>query len=211
MLILLPPSESKMNRRRGKPADPATWSFPELGPTRGRVAHALAEVSRSPDAPALLGVSPGLLDDIARNLVLESAPATPAAEVYTGVLYDALDLASLDTAARRRANRWIVVVSALYGAVRPGDRITAYRLAMGTTLPDVGGLAPAWRPALDAGAARASSGAASSSTAGRRRMPPRGDRGRTSPAAGCRCACRVPATWPSTPEASSHDTCARRG
>ena len=149
MLILLPPSESKVNRRRGKPADPATWSFPELGPTRERVARALAEVSRSPDAPALLGVSPGLLDDIARNLVLESAPATPAAEVYTGVLYDALDLASLHTAARRRANRWIVVVSALYGAVRPGDRITAYRLAMGTTLPDVGGLAPAWRPALD--------------------------------------------------------------
>ena len=149
MLILLPPSESKTNRRRGRPADPATWSFPELGPARGRVAHALAEVSRSPDAPALLGVSPGLLDDIARNLVLESAPATPAAEVYTGVLYDALDLSSLDTAARRRANRWIVVVSALYGAVRPGDRITAYRLAMGTTLPDVGALAPAWRPELE--------------------------------------------------------------
>ena len=149
MLILLPPSESKMNRRRGKPADPATWSFPQLGPTRTRVARALAQVSASPDAPALLGVSPGLLDDIARNLVLESAPATPAAEVYTGVLYDALDLASLDTAARRRANRWIVVVSALYGAVRPGDRITAYRLAMGTTLPDIGGLAPAWRPELD--------------------------------------------------------------
>ena len=90
MLILLPPSESKANRRRGRPADPSTWSFPELGPTRARVAAALAEVSRSPDAPALLGVSPGLLDEVARNLVLDTAPATPAAEVYTGVLYDAL-------------------------------------------------------------------------------------------------------------------------
>ena len=103
----------------------------------------------SPDAPALLGVSPGLLDEVARNLVLDTAPATPAAEVYTGVLYDALGLATLDTAARRRANRWLVVVSALHGAVRPSDRITAYRLSMGATLPGLGPLAAVWRPALD--------------------------------------------------------------
>jgi len=32
VLILLPPSESKANRRRGRPADPSTWSFPELAP-----------------------------------------------------------------------------------------------------------------------------------------------------------------------------------
>ena len=149
MLILLPPSESKANRRRGRPADPTTWSFPSLTPTRARVAAALVETSRSPDAAALLGVSEGLRDEVARNLVLESAPATPAAEVYTGVLYDALDLATLDPAARRRANRWLVVVSALHGAVRPGDRITAYRLAMGATLPGLGPLAQVWRPALD--------------------------------------------------------------
>ena len=149
MLILLPPSESKANRRRGRPADAATWSFPALAPTRERVAAALVETSRSPDAAALLGVSDGLLDEVARNLVLSTAPATPAAEVYTGVLYDALDLASLDPAARRRANRWLVVVSALHGAVRPGDRITAYRLSMGATLPGLGPLAQVWRPALE--------------------------------------------------------------
>ena len=28
MLILLPPSESKANRRRGRPADPSTWTPP---------------------------------------------------------------------------------------------------------------------------------------------------------------------------------------
>ena len=108
MLILLPPSESKANRRRGRPADPSPWSFPELADPRAAWPRALAEVSRPPDAPALLGVSAGLLDEVARNLVLDSAPATPAAEVYTGVLYDALGLATLDTAARRRANRWLV-------------------------------------------------------------------------------------------------------
>ena len=149
MLILLPPSESKSNRRRGKPADPATWSFPELAPTRERVATALAATSRADDALAVLGVAEGLREEVARNLTLRSAPSTPAAEVYTGVLYDALDLASLDTAARRRANRWLVTVSALHGAVRPTDRITAYRLSMGVTLPGVGPLAGAWRPALE--------------------------------------------------------------
>ena len=159
MLILLPPSESKSGRRRGRPADPATWSFPELGPHRARVVAALAEVSRSPDAPTVLGVSPNLLDEIARNLDLENAPATPAREVYTGVLYDALDLGSLSGAAKRRANRWVVVVSALYGALRLGDAIAPYRLAMGVDLPGVGPLARSWRPRLtDALAAAAGRG-----------------------------------------------------
>jgi cytoplasmic iron level regulating protein YaaA (DUF328/UPF0246 family) len=149
VLILLPPSESKWNRRRGRPADPATWSFPELADTRERVAGALAEVSASPSATEVLGVSENLLDEVALNLSLASLPATPAAEVYTGVLYDALALGSMATAARRRADRWCVVVSALHGAVRPRDRITAYRLSMGVDLPGVGPLAAAWRPALD--------------------------------------------------------------
>ncbi|HYN28573.1 MAG TPA: peroxide stress protein YaaA [Dermatophilaceae bacterium] len=148
MLLLLPPSESKWQRPRGAPADPGSWSFPELAPARALVAAALREASASPDAPTLLGVSPGVLDDVARNLVLDTAPAAPAADVYTGVLYSALDLASLDTAARRRAYGWLVVVSALHGAVRPRDRIPAYRLAMGADLPGVGPLARFWRGPL---------------------------------------------------------------
>ncbi|KRE62601.1 peroxide stress protein YaaA [Nostocoides sp. Soil756] len=150
MLILLPPSESKWNRPRGRPADPDTWSFPTLSPTRRAVADALAAVSAGSEATTVLGVSEALRPEVERNLRLESLPATPAAQVYTGVLYDALDLASMDTAARRRANRWLVVVSALHGAVRPTDHITAYRLAMGVDLPGVGALAPVWRSALDA-------------------------------------------------------------
>lgn len=148
MLILLPPSESKANRRRGKPADPSSWSFPELADTRALVAEHLRKVSESPTATADLGVSQGLADQVARNLELDSAPATPASEVYTGVLYDALDLASMDASARRRANQWLVIISALHGAVRPKDRITAYRLSMDVNLPGLGPVAAAWRPVL---------------------------------------------------------------
>ncbi|MEO5746641.1 MAG: peroxide stress protein YaaA, partial [Ornithinibacter sp.] len=65
MLILLPPSESKATRTRGRPADPSSWSFPSLAPTRARVTEALVAVSASPDATRLLGVSEGLLDEVA--------------------------------------------------------------------------------------------------------------------------------------------------
>ncbi|MDF8263430.1 YaaA family protein [Luteipulveratus flavus] len=149
MLILLPPSETKQARSRGRSLDLERLSFPELTRTREQVAQALATVSAGEDAAGALGVSPGLVDDIARNTRLTSAPALPAQDLYTGVLYDALDMSSLDTAALRRARRWIVVVSALYGALRPADKVAPYRLSMGVNLQGVGPLAGAWREPLD--------------------------------------------------------------
>ena len=148
MLILLPPSESKTGRARGRPADPGRLSFPELASTRADVAAALAQVSGRPDAPALLGVSVNLLADIAHNTRLGSAPAVPVADLYTGVLYAALDLPSMDSATRRRANRWLVVISALFGALRPSDKVPPYRLSMGASLGELGPLASVWRAPL---------------------------------------------------------------
>ncbi|MEP7035217.1 MAG: peroxide stress protein YaaA [Dermatophilaceae bacterium] len=148
MLILLPPSESKTGRAMGKPADLQRVSFPELASTRAKVAAALAQISAHPDAPALLGVSATLRADIAHNLRLGSAPAVRVADLYTGVLYDALDLASMDPVTRRRANRWLVVVSALFGALRPADKIPPYRLSMGVNLGELGPLAAVWRAPL---------------------------------------------------------------
>jgi uncharacterized protein len=150
VLILLPPSETKTGRARGSPADPGRLSFPELASTRADVAAALAQVSAHPDAPALLGVSATLLADIAHNTRLGSAPAVPVAGLYTGVLYAALDLPSMDSATRRRANRWLVVISALFGALRPVDKVPPYRLSMGVSLGELGPLASVWRTPLAA-------------------------------------------------------------
>ena len=86
-------------------------------------------------------MSAGLLDEIAANLVLGAAPAVPVGELYCGVLYDSLDLAGLDPASQARARRRVVVISALYGALRLTDKVAPYRLAMGVTLPQVGRLA----------------------------------------------------------------------
>lgn len=148
MLILLPPSESKTGRTRGRPSDPDRLSFPQLTDTRRAVAAAVAKVSAHPDAAEVLGVSPNLTQEIARNTTLGTAPSSPASQVYSGVLFDALDHGSLDGAAKRRANRWLVVVSALYGAVRPTDVIAPYRLSMAVNLPGIGPLASAWKPEL---------------------------------------------------------------
>ncbi len=42
----------------------------------------------------------------------------------------------------------MLVVSALFGLLRPGDRIPPYRLSMDVDLPGIGRLAPFWRRGL---------------------------------------------------------------
>jgi len=148
VLILLPPSETKTPRRRGKPLDLDGLSFPELTATREELIDVLAAVSARPDALDVLGVGPSLAADVARNVTLRTSPAGPVETLYTGVLYDALDLPSLQSAALRRARRWIVVQSALFGALRLADKVPAYRLSMGTNVPGIGTLAAHWRGQL---------------------------------------------------------------
>ena len=151
MLILLPPSESKAPpARRGRPVDVGALSFPELTATRERLLDALVTTSAAPDALRRLFAGPSLADDVARNLRVRELPARPALEVYTGVLYDALDAATLSPAARRRAASRLVVVSGLWGAVRPTDRIPPYRLNICSHLVGTPALEPLWRGLLPA-------------------------------------------------------------
>ncbi len=148
MLILLPPSEGKTAPARGRPVDLTTLTRPDLAEARTTVLHALQEASSRRDAAAVLGVGASLGAEVARNTTLTEAPTAPADQVYTGVLYAAAGLADLSGAARRRANASVRIVSALWGVLAPGDRIPAYRLSMGTTLPGVGPLTRHWSTAL---------------------------------------------------------------
>lgn len=150
MIVLLPPSESKATRARGAHLDLARLSFPELTTAREEVASALSACSSKDDAMNVLGVSSNLRSEVARNTRLFQLPTLTAAQLYTGVLYDALDLRSLTGAAKARATRRIIIISALYGAVRLTDRLAPYRLSMGVNLPPLGALAGHWRTALDA-------------------------------------------------------------
>ncbi|MDL4775132.1 MULTISPECIES: YaaA family protein [Thermomonosporaceae] len=147
MRILLPPSEKKAAEGNGRPLDLGSLSFPELNPARERVLAALGETCARDDAPDVLGLPTGQISEaLARNRALYQAPTLPVARLYTGVLYEQLNLPDLD---RRAAARQIIVFSGLWGALRLTDRIPPYRLAMGVTLPPAGRLAALWRPALN--------------------------------------------------------------
>ncbi|WP_066138972.1 YaaA family protein [Glutamicibacter mysorens] len=148
MLILLPPSEGKTAHAEGAPFEIEDLSFPELSAERRLVLDALAEVSAREDAMDLLGVGASLANEVARNINLHTEPAAQAHDIYSGVLFEALDYASLDEAARRRADESVIVISALWGAVRFGDRIPPYRLSMSVKLEPLGKLATWWKKRL---------------------------------------------------------------
>lgn len=98
----------------------------------------------------MLRLSQAQAADVARDADLLTAPTAPAGQIYTGVLYDALSLSSLNAAAKRRAATRVAVASALFGLLRLGDRIPSYRLGGSTTMPGLGTLASMWRAPLDA-------------------------------------------------------------
>lgn len=155
MLVILPPSEGKAAPAAGMgngPVDLARLVHPELTDRRLRLIGILDRLATGPRARALtvLGLSAGQAAEVDRDRDLLAAPAAPAREVYTGVLYQHLDLESLPSGARTRAAERLLVASALWGVVRLEDRIPAYRLSMGARLPRIGPLATWWRPALTA-------------------------------------------------------------
>ena len=91
-----------------------------------------------PRALKYLDIGPGLEEEARRNLTLRDAPAAPAHEVYTGVLYEHLGLGSLP--ARQRADRQRAVglrparrpdprLPALDGRDAPADRLAARAVA----------------------------------------------------------------------------------
>jgi hypothetical protein len=118
VLVLLAPSRGKTPPGRGRRVGLSTLVHPRLRGPRERLIDA---------------VDPGL----------RTAPATPAADLYSGVLFAALHLSDLP---------WddVLIASALWGVVRPGDRIPAYRLEMTDRPPGIGGLTAYWREPLRA-------------------------------------------------------------
>lgn len=121
MLVLLPPSEGKAQPEAGEPVDPGSLTFAvELREQREQ-----------------------LLDVLDPSL--REAPAAPAAEVYTGILYQRLELPKLSAKVRRQ----VLIASFLWGVVRPEDRIPHYRFSPKTRLEGIGPPATYWRPALE--------------------------------------------------------------
>ncbi|MCM2388747.1 peroxide stress protein YaaA [Streptomyces albipurpureus] len=151
MLVLLPPSEGKAASGRGAPLKPESLSLPGLAQARAAVLDELVELCVADEAKAqqVLGLSDGLRGELGKNAELRTAGTRPAGDIYTGVLYEALGLATMEPDAKRRARRSLLVFSGLWGAVRVGDRIPSYRCSMGVRLPGLGALATHWRGPME--------------------------------------------------------------
>jgi uncharacterized protein len=131
VLILLPPSETKREGgAEGSSLDLAALSFPELAAARRTALSGLRAISLSVAAStAALGLGPTQRFEIDRNRAIRMSPTMPAIERYTGVLYDGIDVVSLDSNARALLARSVVIHSALFGLIGSEDLIPAYRFS----------------------------------------------------------------------------------
>lgn len=156
MLILLPPSETKRGGGDGPALDVGGLALRGLAPERTRVIDALVGLCGDEERAAkVLKLSARQRGEIAANAALRTAPTMPAVDRYTGVLFDALDAASLPAPARRWLGAHVLIQSAPFGPVGALDPIPAYRLAAGASLPGVPTLRKMWADATTAALAEA--------------------------------------------------------
>lgn len=150
MRILLPPSETKRDGGADVALDLSALSFSALTPIRAEAATAVVALAREPEhMMRALKLGPRLAHEVERNRALLDSPTMPAIDRYTGVLFDALDAATLDAEARAYAADHVVVHSALFGPLGAMDPIPAYRLSHDSRLPGVR-LKARWREPIAA-------------------------------------------------------------
>jgi len=118
-VILIPPSEGKAQGGTEKPLKPST--------AVKRMIKTIQDYKK--DKSKLLGVKGTALNrGITVNRQLLFSKTKPAIERYTGVLYKALDYASLDNKAKKYADEHLGIISALFGLLKTNDLIPDYRL-----------------------------------------------------------------------------------
>jgi cytoplasmic iron level regulating protein YaaA (DUF328/UPF0246 family) len=150
VIVLLPPSETKRAGGDGPAIKLALLGSGELNPLREALVGELVDLAADPETcRRALGISAAQDAEIGRNAALRTSATMPAIHRYTGVLYDALDFGSLRAAEADRARSRLAIGSALFGLLRAGDPIPAYRLSAGAKLPGRPGLAARWRPLLE--------------------------------------------------------------
>lgn len=137
MYVLLPPSETKRDGGvEGSALDLGTLGFAALNPVRRSMLAAVRSLSSNRGkAAAALKLGATQLFEVDRNRALRHSPVLAAMDRYTGVLYEALDAASLPAEARDFAAEHVIIHSALFGLVRASDPIPAYRLSHDSSLP----------------------------------------------------------------------------
>ena len=157
LTVLLSPADQK--QPGGNPFAPDMFDyrtsgtfnyFDDLNPDRRELIDTLQEVVAEEDDETLaevFGLEGYELEEAVRvNEEIYDAPLMSALDRYSpGVMYAAMDFANLPTGAQRRLLENGVVLSGLFGLLRPDDLIPNYQLGMNASLPDIGPVADYWR------------------------------------------------------------------
>ncbi|MBT3554197.1 MAG: peroxide stress protein YaaA [Chloroflexi bacterium] len=148
LLILLPPSEGKSSGGHGPSIDLPSLSFDQLNPTRLLMMKALVQLSGKPQvAQKMLGVKGSALEKARTdNAAVSSSPTALAIERYTGVMYDSINHVSLDDSAKKVFGESTIIMSGLFGVLRPFDFIPAYKLKMSAKLRRNMACSTIWQP-----------------------------------------------------------------
>lgn len=158
--ILLPSAEGKQSG--GNPLAPDMFDyrasntfnyFSDLNPERRALIRAVqAHVEAADDAgrEALFGVKGDALAaavDATANVF--DSPLMAAIDRYgPGVMYRAMEFTSLPTGAQRRLLENGIILSGMFGLLRPDDLVPDYKLSMGARVDGIGKVAAYWKPLL---------------------------------------------------------------
>ena len=151
MLLALSPAKT-LDMDSATPPLPTT--LPRFIPDSARLIDILRELS-----PAQLGSLMGISDKLAVlnaqryaawSESFDASNSRPAILAFAGDVYAGLDAPHLKPAQLRWAQDHVVMLSGLYGVLRPLDLMQAYRLEMGTRLANPAGrdLYAFWGPRI---------------------------------------------------------------
>ncbi len=160
LTVLLSPADRK--QPGGNPFAPDMFDYRTSGtfnyyddfnPERRELIDTLQEVIEEEDEDTLsdlFGLEGYELEEAIRvNSEIYDAPLMSALDRYSpGVMYAAMDFANLPTGAQRRLLENGVILSGLFGLLRPDDLIPNYQLGMDVSIPDLGPVAEYWRPVV---------------------------------------------------------------
>ena len=158
--ILLPSAEGKISG--GNPLAPDMFDyrssntfnyFSELNPERRALIDALqSQIAKGDEAELekLFGVKGDMLGEaVQANQRVYNSPLIAAIDRYgPGVMYRAMSFPDLPTGAQRRLLENGVILSGLFGLLRPDDLIPNYRLKMDAKVEGIGKVSAYWRERL---------------------------------------------------------------
>ncbi|MCK9878814.1 peroxide stress protein YaaA [Frankia sp. Ag45/Mut15] len=157
MRVLLPPSEAKATGGDGPSLRTAGFGAGPLADARAEVVRAVTAFCRSKPNAAIAALrlpASRAQADLAANTAMLDAPTMPALDRFVGILYQALDPASLPAPARAAASHTLFVSHGAFGLLGAAEPVPDHRVAMTAAIPGLGGrgvstvLAAFWRARL---------------------------------------------------------------